>query len=235
MFSLTVKGDTQKMHDALQIAQRLSDRTKIEPAAFDQVMLLREKTHNARDYSPVGPVNQDSLFEGTYYLGGVDAKFRRTYKLGVLYYRMGSRRKLFVLLGPSHAGKTLLFHRLRRGYSESPELDLDHAFPITVMSMEDAFAHLGATACIADIPGHPRLAWKVDSYLADPRLALVLFVVDAAGDSSQFSQAAQGLYNLLTHPKCIKRKPKVRIVCNKMDLDGAIGTDEIQSLLEKEM
>jgi hydroxymethylglutaryl-CoA synthase len=80
MFSLKVKGSVAAIKKKLNIAQRLADRTVIEPAEYDQIMLLREKTHNVKSYTPSGPVSTDNLFPGTYYLVGIDEKFRRSYE-----------------------------------------------------------------------------------------------------------------------------------------------------------
>jgi hydroxymethylglutaryl-CoA synthase len=38
---------------------------------------LRERAHLKKDYSPEGKA--DTLFPGTYYLTGIDDKFRRSY------------------------------------------------------------------------------------------------------------------------------------------------------------
>ncbi|KAJ3278177.1 hypothetical protein HK104_002585, partial [Borealophlyctis nickersoniae] len=79
MFSVTVRGSTAQMAQNLKLAERLSQRTKIEPEEFDRIMLLREKTHNVRDYEPTRAVDERNLFPGTYYLEKVDDKFRRKY------------------------------------------------------------------------------------------------------------------------------------------------------------
>ncbi|KAJ2999353.1 hypothetical protein HDV02_003134 [Globomyces sp. JEL0801] len=79
MFSITVRGDTSEIKSKLNVQERLNNRTCIEPSAYDEVMLLREKTHNCKDYQPTGQVDEQSLFKGTFYLEGVDSKFRRTY------------------------------------------------------------------------------------------------------------------------------------------------------------
>ncbi|KAI8904119.1 hydroxymethylglutaryl-coenzyme A synthase C terminal-domain-containing protein [Gorgonomyces haynaldii] len=81
MFSLTVKGDTSRLQKQLDLVSRLDQRTKIEPGAYDTVMNLREKTHNARDYAPAGLVNEETFFKNTFYLEGVDSKFRRQYSI----------------------------------------------------------------------------------------------------------------------------------------------------------
>jgi hydroxymethylglutaryl-CoA synthase len=40
---------------------------------------LREKNHNAVDYTPSGSV--DNIWSGAYYLENIDSMFRRTYKV----------------------------------------------------------------------------------------------------------------------------------------------------------
>lgn len=80
MFSLSVQEAPTKIHQSLQIAQRLEERCKVSPQEFDDIMLLREKTHNVKSYVPIGQVNADNLFQGTWYLNTVDEKFRRTYQ-----------------------------------------------------------------------------------------------------------------------------------------------------------
>ena len=77
MFSLRVAGSVQPLTDKLNLKERLNSRRAVDPADFDKIMALREETHNLKDYTPVGDVNQ--LFPGTFYLEHVDAKFRRTY------------------------------------------------------------------------------------------------------------------------------------------------------------
>jgi hydroxymethylglutaryl-CoA synthase len=79
MFSLSVRHPPTKMHEMLQIQSRLDARTKVSPAEFDEIMLLREATHNIKSYKPKGSLEKNNLFEGTWYLAGVDDKFRRSY------------------------------------------------------------------------------------------------------------------------------------------------------------
>ncbi|KAJ3041263.1 hypothetical protein HDV00_009656 [Rhizophlyctis rosea] len=79
MFSLTVRGPTDALARNINLKNRLAQRTEIEPAEFDEIMNLREKTHNVRSYEPVRPADERNLFPGTYFLERVDEKFRRTY------------------------------------------------------------------------------------------------------------------------------------------------------------
>ncbi|KAJ1970136.1 3-hydroxy-3-methylglutaryl coenzyme A synthase [Dispira parvispora] len=78
MFALRVKGSVAPLAERLQLRERLEKRTKVSPEDFDQLMSLREKTHQLRDYQPTGSL--DNLFPGTYYLANVDTKFRRDYQ-----------------------------------------------------------------------------------------------------------------------------------------------------------
>jgi hydroxymethylglutaryl-CoA synthase len=77
MFSFIVRGDTTTIAKHINIVERLAARTKVAPADYAKVMELREKTHQLRSYTPVGPTN--NFFPGTYYLVHVDDMFRRTY------------------------------------------------------------------------------------------------------------------------------------------------------------
>jgi hydroxymethylglutaryl-CoA synthase len=78
MFSLKVVGSTKTMSDHLDLANRLESRIKISPQEYDEIMTLREKTHNMRDYDPKGAVIDDA---GTYYLERVDEMYRRSYRV----------------------------------------------------------------------------------------------------------------------------------------------------------
>lgn len=77
MFSFIVAGPTDEMAAALDIRRRLDSRRVVPAEEFDETMRLREETHQLKDYVPKSDVSR--MFPGTYYLEGVDAKFRRTY------------------------------------------------------------------------------------------------------------------------------------------------------------
>ncbi|KAI9229192.1 MAG: hydroxymethylglutaryl-coenzyme A synthase C terminal-domain-containing protein [Piptocephalis tieghemiana] len=78
MFSIRVTGNTDPIRKALDLSHRLDSRVISDPSHFDEVMRLREETHQLKSYSPVGSL--EHLFPGTYYLEHVDDKFRRSYK-----------------------------------------------------------------------------------------------------------------------------------------------------------
>jgi hydroxymethylglutaryl-CoA synthase len=52
-------------------------REKMRSDNSDPLSKLREKTHNAASYTPVGSI--DDIWPGAYYLESVDAKYRRKY------------------------------------------------------------------------------------------------------------------------------------------------------------
>ncbi|XP_005816295.2 LOW QUALITY PROTEIN: hydroxymethylglutaryl-CoA synthase, cytoplasmic-like [Xiphophorus maculatus] len=56
---------------------RLDSRRKMSPAAFSEIMKLREETHHLASYIPRSSV--EDLFPGTWYLTRVDDKHRREY------------------------------------------------------------------------------------------------------------------------------------------------------------
>ncbi|XP_008421310.1 hydroxymethylglutaryl-CoA synthase, cytoplasmic isoform X2 [Poecilia reticulata] len=56
---------------------RLDSRRKMSPAAFSEIMKLREETHHLASYVPRSLV--EDLFPGTWYLTRVDDKHRREY------------------------------------------------------------------------------------------------------------------------------------------------------------
>ncbi|KAF9581607.1 Hydroxymethylglutaryl-CoA synthase, cytoplasmic [Lunasporangiospora selenospora] len=76
-FSVKVVGSTEKFRETLQIKKRLTERTKIAPQEFVNLLKLREETGHLKNYNPVGDVSD--MPKGTYYLERVDEKFRRHY------------------------------------------------------------------------------------------------------------------------------------------------------------
>ncbi|TPX40755.1 hydroxymethylglutaryl-CoA synthase [Synchytrium endobioticum] len=79
MFSFKVVGDTSSMASNLRVKARLASRTICPPATYDEVMNLREHTHNLRSYDPKSTVDEINQFPGTFFLERVDDKFRRAY------------------------------------------------------------------------------------------------------------------------------------------------------------
>ncbi|KAJ3390996.1 hypothetical protein HDU84_006668 [Entophlyctis sp. JEL0112] len=83
MFSATVQTGPSaaaalaRIAQNLRISDRLASRTKVEPKEYNEIMALRQATHNVKSYTPVGSVKE--MFPGTWYLVEVDGMFRRKY------------------------------------------------------------------------------------------------------------------------------------------------------------
>ncbi|KAF7727506.1 Hydroxymethylglutaryl-CoA synthase, cytoplasmic [Apophysomyces ossiformis] len=78
MVSFRIAGSTNDMKSKLSLRERLAARTQSKPEDFAEAMKIREKTHNACGYSPVGSL--DHIAAGTYYVENIDDKWRRFYK-----------------------------------------------------------------------------------------------------------------------------------------------------------
>ncbi|KAK9667598.1 3-hydroxy-3-methylglutaryl coenzyme A synthase, partial [Basidiobolus ranarum] len=78
LFSVRVVGSTEQFAKVLDIKGRLESRVAASAAEFDKAMLLREETHQLKNYHPIGDTSD--MFPGTYYLTHVDEKFRRFYE-----------------------------------------------------------------------------------------------------------------------------------------------------------
>ncbi|KAH8833394.1 hydroxymethylglutaryl-coenzyme A synthase C terminal-domain-containing protein [Flagelloscypha sp. PMI_526] len=76
-FAMKVKGDTTEIRKNLDLTNRLAAMKVVPPQEFVDALKLREKNHNASDYTPEGSV--ENIWPGTYYLESVDKKFRRKY------------------------------------------------------------------------------------------------------------------------------------------------------------
>jgi len=76
-FTLRVKGDTSEIKERMQLIERLSTMSVVPPEEFVAALALREKNHNAANYTPEGLV--ENIWPGAYYLDSVDAKYRRKY------------------------------------------------------------------------------------------------------------------------------------------------------------
>ena len=103
----------------------------------------------------------------------------------------GSKKKqpAALLLGPSNAGKTLLFHRLVNNEIEE-----------TVASMKSDEGIVD-NKLLVDVPGHRRLRNEVTKELK--RAAKIVFLVDAADATRQAKAAAELLYEIF----CCESRP----------------------------
>ena len=76
-YTMTVKGDTTKIKEKLDLVNRLASMKVVPCQEYVEAMLLREKNHNAGQYTPTGSL--DNIWPGAYYLEEIDVKYRRKY------------------------------------------------------------------------------------------------------------------------------------------------------------
>ena len=76
-YTMTVKGDTTEIRDKMDLVNRLANMKVVPCQEYVEAMLLREKNHNAGQYTPTGSL--DNIWPGAYYLEEIDAKYRRKY------------------------------------------------------------------------------------------------------------------------------------------------------------
>lgn len=99
MFSITISNNGVA-GSPLDLLQRnseahitlLSQRLKITPEEFDRRMKEREESYGKAGFVP--KEDPTILFPGTYYLNGVDDKFRRTYSRKALAADAVSHKKV---------------------------------------------------------------------------------------------------------------------------------------------
>ncbi|KAH7890878.1 hydroxymethylglutaryl-coenzyme A synthase C terminal-domain-containing protein [Phlebopus sp. FC_14] len=76
-FTLRVKGDTSEIREKMDLLKRLASMKVVPCQEYVDALALREKNHNAVNYTPEGPI--DNIWPGAYYLESVDSKLRRKY------------------------------------------------------------------------------------------------------------------------------------------------------------
>ncbi|KAG6918958.1 ATP-dependent 5'-3' DNA helicase hcs1 [Tephrocybe rancida] len=76
-FTARVKGDTTEIREKMDLLNRLKSMKVVHPQEFVNALTLREKNHNAHDYTPEGLV--ENIWPGAYYLDHIDSKYRRKY------------------------------------------------------------------------------------------------------------------------------------------------------------
>ncbi|KAF8216657.1 hydroxymethylglutaryl-coenzyme A synthase N terminal-domain-containing protein [Mycena galopus ATCC 62051] len=76
-WTLRIKGDTSEIASKMDLLNRLKKMKVVPCQEFVDALELREKNHNAVNYTPEGSV--DNIWPGAYYLASVDEKYRRKY------------------------------------------------------------------------------------------------------------------------------------------------------------
>ena len=78
-FSLKIRDENLDLITSTigNLTEILSSRRKVEPSEFSKAMQLREDTHHAAPYNPIGQMS--NLAPGTWYIKNIDDMHRRTY------------------------------------------------------------------------------------------------------------------------------------------------------------
>jgi len=76
-YAIRVRGDTTEMREKIDLQRRLHSMKVVPCEEYVSALKLREKNHNAGNYTPAGSLN--NLWPGSYYLEGIDSKYRRKY------------------------------------------------------------------------------------------------------------------------------------------------------------
>ncbi|GIL76514.1 hypothetical protein Vretimale_6020 [Volvox reticuliferus] len=152
----------------------------------------------------------------------------------ILKFVSGKKRGNTVLLvGPCNGGKTTLFYCLKDGSTGA----------ITVASMQENEGwcqvrndkdRVVGSVRVMDLPGHPRLRSKLEHYLKNA--SAVVLVIDSADITPNKTEAAEDLFEVLTHPTVARRRLPVLLACNKSDLETqAHSVDFCRRTIEKQL
>ena len=79
MFSLKVKSELEIKQRNFDLLEKLSNRIKISPNKFEEMMIYKEKLYLSKNYIPIYPLEE--IRESTFYLEKVDNNWRRYYKI----------------------------------------------------------------------------------------------------------------------------------------------------------
>jgi signal recognition particle receptor subunit beta len=128
-------------------------------------------------------------------------------------------------------GKTSLFHALRAG--RAPAFGT-----VPTQAPSDAVFEVAGIAGAerwVDFPGHARLRPKLGRYLDAAKA--VVFVVDAtpAVFARTVREAADLLHDVLADAGVARARVPVLVFCNKGDVAGAVGVEDVRVRLEAEI
>lgn len=144
----------------------------------------------------------------------------------------GGKGTSVLLVGPAGGGKTTLFYQIKDGSTHLGTVAsmVENEGTWTVLSK----GRPAGTARVVDVPGHPSLRHRLEQHLRDA--AAVVFVMDSVDISPSKVEAAEELFEVLTHPHVARARVPVLLACNKMDLETqAHSVDFIRRTLEKQL
>ena len=128
------------------------------------------------------------------------------------YNGIGGRVKRLLIIGPCGSGKTVMWHQLVNG--EAPPLGV-----VASMQENEGICHQVKGLKIIDVPGHERLKNVRENQLKE--CGAILYMVDSCVVEPHRTEAAEELFDVLTHPSVLRRKVPVLIACNKSDLENS--------------
>ncbi|KIY97082.1 hypothetical protein MNEG_10881 [Monoraphidium neglectum] len=150
----------------------------------------------------------------------------------VLGPRGKKRGSTVVLTGPPNSGKTTLFFQLKDGSLHNGVVASmgDNAATVALRPARGA----PKTAQLLDVPGHHSARHHLEAVLKDA--AAIVFLVDAVEVTPHRTEAADMLYEVLTHSAVHRSRTPLLIACNKMDLEmEAHSVDFIRKTLERQL
>ncbi|CAD7700227.1 unnamed protein product [Ostreobium quekettii] len=146
----------------------------------------------------------------------------------------GSRGSSMLLVGPSGAGKTVLFLQLKEGDTLNGTVTSMDENEGTFRPKAEGADGIDSAVHFVDLPGHPRLKHKLEKYIGGA--AGIVFMLDATDFMPHSKDIAEQLYDLLTHPVFRNHHIPLLLACNKADLGAKAHTDNfIVKLLEREI
>lgn len=138
-----------------------------------------------------------------------------------------------LLVGPCNGGKTTLFYRLKDGTTHLGTVASMQENEGSCQIRNDKDRVVGNVR-LMDLPGHPRLRSKLEQYLKDA--SAVILVIDSADITPNKTEAAEDLFEVLTHPTVARRRLPVLLACNKADLETqAHSVDFCRRTIEKQL
>ncbi|KAI9911825.1 hypothetical protein PsorP6_008875 [Peronosclerospora sorghi] len=144
----------------------------------------------------------------------------------------GKKKKMTLLLGPRHAGKTSFFHLIRDGKHIETVSSMKEQTSRFIVHPQYNLDKFGAELTVVDYPGHERLRSRIADFY--PMTGSIVFFLDAT-DVSSFRKAAEFLYDIFANKKINDQMPPILVVCNKSETSGAASVQTVRDSLEKEL
>ena len=141
----------------------------------------------------------------------------------------GSGGKKVVLFGPMGGGKTSMYLHLRFGRAIPSHTSMQLTSATFAPKCEGASGS-DKPLTVVDVPGEPRLNYQLLAELSSA--SVLVCVLDATKLPTHAKEAAQVLYDVLTHESVQRRAPALVIAANKSDVRGAASPDTVRATLE---